>query len=230
MCQAWHLPPLLFKSSCDISISFSFVVLSNLSSSNAWNATHASTFRSLWVTSGSISTEGTNFFFWRLCSFSGRETVFRVLPLVILQRMIWIAEVQHRVGKDHPAKLWASSAQSSQHFSRNSLLALQILPWKGCSGSLGRSAETGGEHTVKCIILIEIFTVHNRPMSPKSFNTLDDLRLKKINCVYSQKKQWEFDSTSVGTIGRDCWKWVEQSEGAEFLFPVPTLSDLGQVA
>lgn len=145
MCQAWHLPPLLFKSSCDISISFSFVVLSNLSSSNAWNATHASTFRSLWVTSGSISTEGTNFFFWRLCSFAGRETVFRVLSLVILQHMIWIAEVQHRVGKDHPAELWASSAQSSQHFSRNFLLALQILPWKGCSGSLGRSAETGGE-------------------------------------------------------------------------------------
>lgn len=73
MCQAWHLPPLLFKLSCDISISFSFVVLSNLSSSNAWNATHASTFRSLWVTSGSISTEGTNFFLRRLCSFAGRE-------------------------------------------------------------------------------------------------------------------------------------------------------------
>lgn len=188
MCQAWHLPPLLFKSSCDISISFSFVVLSNLSSSNAWNATHASTFRSLWVTSGSISTEGTNFFFWRLCSFAGRKTVFRVLSLVILQHMIWIAEVQGWKGSPRRTVSTLCTKQPT--------LLAEIFSWH-CRSFLGKDVvvHLGGllkleeKHTVKCIILIEIFTAHNRPMSPKSFCKSNGLRLQKINCVYSQKKQ-----------------------------------------
>lgn len=130
MCQPWHLPPLLFKLSCDISISFSFVVLSNLSSSNAWNATHASTFRSLWVTSGSISTEGTNFFFEGFVLLLGEKLYSESCLWWFCSTWVNLAEVQHRVGSNRPTDLWASSAQSGQHFSRNFLLALQIVPWK----------------------------------------------------------------------------------------------------
>lgn len=101
-------------------------------------------------------------------------------------------------------------------------MALQIVLGEGCSGSLGRSAETGGEAYTPERYLIEIFTADSRPMRLKSFCKFNGLRLQKINCVYSQgkkKREREIDHTSVGTVGRDCCKWVEQFGGAEFFIP-----------
>lgn len=165
--QAWHIPPLLFKLSCDISISFSFVVLSNLSSSNAWNATHASTFRSLWVTSGSISTEGTNYFFWRLCSFAGRE--------LCSESCLWgFCSTWFDQHKCSPG-LEAVIPQICEHPLHKAASALaEVSTWPcrsflgiGYSGSLGRSAATRGEAYSQMHYLFKIFTANSRPRSPK---------------------------------------------------------------
>lgn len=70
------------------------------------------------------------------------------------------------------------------------------------SGSLGRSAQPGGEECRQMHYLIDVFTANTRPMSLKSFYKFSRLRLQKMGCVYSQK-EGKIDCTSVRTIGRD---------------------------